>query len=113
MPAEGCLNLIHVDDAASVVLAAERQAPLPRLYVVSDGHPVERRIYYQELARLLYAPPPRFVAAAARQPSRRRARRATSASTIARMRDELAVHLAYPSYREGLAAIVAAEEAGD
>ena len=61
-PAQGWLNLIHVDDAARVVLAAEERAPPPRTYVVSDGTPVERREYFAELARLLGAAPPRFVA---------------------------------------------------
>jgi nucleoside-diphosphate-sugar epimerase len=111
-PADGYLNLIHVDDAASVVLAAERLAPLPRLYVVSDGHPVERRVYYQELARLLGASSPRFAPPAPDSPA---LARSASDKQIdnARMRGELAVRLAYPSYREGLAAIVAAEQTTD
>ena len=54
-PSEGYLNLIHVDDAASAVIAAERQAPLPALYCVSDGHPVIRGEYFRELAELLGA----------------------------------------------------------
>ncbi len=59
-PEEGYLNLIHVDDAATVVLAAAAHPqPSPR-YVVSDGHPVLRRDYYAEAARLLGAPAPRF-----------------------------------------------------
>jgi nucleoside-diphosphate-sugar epimerase len=112
VPADSCLNLIHVDDAVSVVLAAERRAPLPRLYVVSDGQPVERRNYYEELARLLGAPAPRFVAAP--PGSEALARSATDKQIDnARMRGELAVELAYPSYRQGLASIVAGERAAD
>ena len=38
----GCLNLIHVADAAQAILLAEQRAPLPRLYLVSDGRPVPR-----------------------------------------------------------------------
>ncbi|HEY1785296.1 MAG TPA: SDR family oxidoreductase [Pirellulales bacterium] len=112
IPADGCLNLIHIDDAAGVVLAAERHAPLPRLYVISDGQPVERRMYYEELARLLGAPPPRFVAA---PPGSEALARSASDKRIdnARMLAELAIQLAYPSYREGLAAIVAGEQAAD
>ncbi len=106
VPADGYLNLIHIDDAASIVLAAERRAPLPRLYLVSDGQPVERHIYYEELARLLGAPPPRFVPS---EPGSPALARSASDKRIdnARMRGELAVHLDYPSYREGLASIVA------
>ena len=61
--ATGWLNLIHVDDAASVVLAAERASAGPHHYLVSDGCPVARRDYYRQLAQLLKAPAPRFVRA--------------------------------------------------
>ncbi|MEX2112653.1 MAG: SDR family oxidoreductase [Pirellulales bacterium] len=104
----GYLNLIHVDDAADVVLAAERHAQPPRTYVVSDGHPVERRAYYEELARLLEAPRPRFLAPTAESSA---SARAESSKRIknARLIEELRVRPGYPSFREGLAAIVAAE----
>lgn len=52
------LNLVHVDDAARVVVAvAAAKAPGP-LYVVSDGHPVLRREWYGRLASLSGSPPP-------------------------------------------------------
>ena len=104
-PGSGWLNLIHVDDAARIVLLAEERAAPPRTYVVSDGHPVERREYYSELAQLLGAPPPRFVEPSADSPA---ALRAASDKRVnpRRMFAELSPILAYPSYREGLAAIV-------
>jgi nucleoside-diphosphate-sugar epimerase len=104
-PSAGNLNLIHVEDAASVVIAAEQSAPLPRLYLVSDGHPVQRRTYYEELARLLGAPVPSFTTTDADSPA---ARRAESSKRIRndRLRRELGVTLRYASYREGLAAIL-------
>jgi nucleoside-diphosphate-sugar epimerase len=104
-PARGWLNLIHVDDAAQIVLLADEQAPLPRTYVVSDGVPVQRAEYYSELARLLGAPPPRFVEPAGHSPA---AQRAASDKRInpRRMFDELRPELRYPDYRVGLAAIV-------
>jgi len=107
-PQHGFLNLIHVDDAVSVVLAAAGRAQIPRTYVVSDGQPVERRAYYEEIARLLHAAPPRFVSPAADSPA---ATRATGDKRVKndRMRAELHVRLQFPSYREGLAAIVAHE----
>jgi nucleoside-diphosphate-sugar epimerase len=107
-PDEGYLNLIHVDDAAGVVLAAERRGKPPRTYVVSDGSPVARRTYYEELARLLKAPRPRFAPPPADSPV---AARATSDKRVrnSRMVAELGAPIAYPSFREGLAAIVAAE----
>jgi nucleoside-diphosphate-sugar epimerase len=105
-PANGYLNLIHVDDAAAIVLLAEAKAPLPRTYVVSDGQPVMRSEYYGELARLLGAPAPQFVAPDPDSPAAQRAasnKRASSRRLVA----ELAPKLRYPSYRAGLAGIVA------
>jgi nucleoside-diphosphate-sugar epimerase len=107
-PGEGYLNLIHVDDAASAVTAAEQQSPLPALYCVSDGHPVIRREYFRELAALLGATEPRF-----REPRRNApaAERASASKRVSNQRllAELKFELHYPSYREGLAAIVRAE----
>ncbi len=107
-PPQGRLNLIHVDDAARAVLAAAERATPPRTYVVSDGHPIERRQYYRELARLLAAPEPKFTPPAAAAPARVRAagdKRLNNSRLLA----ELAIKLAYPTYQEGLAAIIAAE----
>jgi nucleoside-diphosphate-sugar epimerase len=108
-PQEGYLNLIHVDDAARVVLAAEQSGKTPGLYVVSDGNPPTRRQYYDELARLLGAPPPRFEMPPADSPA---ALRAGSDKRVRneRMVNELGVQLLYPIYRQGLASIVAMEQ---
>jgi nucleoside-diphosphate-sugar epimerase len=105
-PAAGWLNLIHVEDAAAIVLLAEQNAPLPSNYVVSDGQPVIRGEYYRELARLLGAPPPQFTTPAEGSPA---AGRAASDKRVnpAKMFAELQPRLSYPSYREGLAAILA------
>ena len=105
-PAAGWLNLIHVEDAARIVLLAEERVALPRTYVVSDGQPVQRGDYYVELARLLNAPPPRFTDPPPNSPA---AVRAASDKRVQprRMFGELRPQLLYPSYREGLAAIVA------
>lgn len=105
-PAQGYLNLIHVDDAASVVLAAEVRSPLPNLLIVSDGHPVPRCEYYAELARLLGAPPPQYASPAEDSPAAARAA-ASKRVRNTRLVQQLAVQFAYPSYREGLAAIIA------
>ncbi len=104
-PARGWLNLIHVEDAARIVLLAEERAPLPRTYVVSDGQPVVRAEYYAELAKLLGAPPPQFVDPPVGSPA---AQRAASDKRLnpRRMLEELKPSLLYPSYLEGLRAIV-------
>jgi nucleoside-diphosphate-sugar epimerase len=116
-PADGYLNLVHVDDAARIVVQVERHARagslvLPRTYNVSDGRPGLRREYYAELARLLDAPPPVFVAPAQDSPA---AARAAADKRIGNQRllDEVRPTFLYPSYREGLAAIVAAERASN
>lgn len=111
-PSEGWLNLIHVDDAAAAVVAAESRLDVvpdasgPHVYCVSDGTPVVRRDYYAEVARLLGAAPPTFTEPAADSPA---AARATSNRRIsnAKMIAELGATLSYPTYREGLAAILA------
>jgi nucleoside-diphosphate-sugar epimerase len=105
--ASGFLNLIHVNDAAPIaVRAAEANVPnLPRAYCVSDGRPVVREEYYGEIARLLGAVPPRFFDP---PPDSPRALRAASDRRVKndRMIRELEIVLQYPSYREGLAAIL-------
>lgn len=102
---DGYLNLIHVEDAAHVVLAAERNAVPPDLFLVSDGTPVPRGEFYRELARLAQAPSPRFKAPDPSSPS---AARAASNKRVdnRRMREWLQAELRYPSYREGLSAIL-------
>lgn len=107
-PSDGYLNLIHVDDIVQAVLAAEQHARAPRRYCIADGHPGQRRDYYTELARLLGAPAPRFVEPPPDSPA---AARASADKRISnrRMLDELHVKLCYPSFREGLAAIVKEE----
>jgi len=110
-PREGYMNLIHVDDAADVVLAAEARATPPRTYLVSDGHPVGRRAYYTELAGLLGSPPPTFVDPPAEAPAARRAQ-ADKRINNARMLTELGVRLRYPTCHAGLAAILADDAAG-
>jgi nucleoside-diphosphate-sugar epimerase len=104
-PSDGYVNLIHVDDAARVVLAADYVRAFeggPRVYCVSDGCPVERGEFYREVARQIGAPRPRFVKP---DPESPRAVRATANRRVrnTRMLQELEVKLAYPDYRAGLA----------
>lgn len=106
VPESSLLNLIHVHDAAKVVVAAQQLPPFtdgPRVYCVSDGEPVERATFYREVARQLGAPAPTFVAPDLNSP---RAVRAEANRRIcnARMLVDLQVQLEYPNYRSGLAA---------
>ncbi len=56
-PEHSYLNLIHVDDAVTAVLAATDSAEPPKLYNVSDNQPVLRREYYREAARRIGVDP--------------------------------------------------------
>jgi len=102
--AGGSVNLIHVDDAAAAVVAADTRTEPPRLYLISDGHPVERREFYSYLAEVLGCGEPRFVEPA---PEQRRIGRGGGDKRVGnrRMLEELGVRLAYPTHRQGLAAI--------
>jgi nucleoside-diphosphate-sugar epimerase len=97
------LNLIHVDDGARAVLAAEEHAHLGRVYNVCDDHPVQRREFYTALAKQMGAPEPRFVAppvgfpAPPHEKGNRRLRNS-------RMYEELQVTLHYPRFDAGIKA---------
>jgi nucleoside-diphosphate-sugar epimerase len=105
------LNLIHVDDAARIVLAVEGQVKPPRVYLVSDGRPVRRRDYYAEAARLLQAPQPVFDADKAGALADRRGSTDKRVNN-ARLTSEVAVDSQFPSFREGLIASIAEERVG-
>lgn len=62
---ESWLNLIHLDDAATVVCLAADAASVSPLYVVSDGTPLRRGDWYQHLAAITDSPAPRFAAPSA------------------------------------------------
>jgi len=101
----GYVNLIHVADAVKVILAAETCSDLPPVLLVADGQPALRATYFQEIARLLGAPNPRFTVP---DPDSHQARRATSDKRVSnqRLQETLKVSLEYPSFREGLAALL-------
>jgi len=102
--ASGSVNLIHVDDAAAAVVAAEARAEPPRLYLVSDGHPVQRREFYTHLAEALACREPQFVDPPRSEP---RTGRGGGDKRVRneRILEELGVQMKYTTYREGLAAI--------
>jgi nucleoside-diphosphate-sugar epimerase len=97
------VNLIHVDDGASAVLAAEQRGRAGAVYNVCDDSPVQRREFYEALARHLDAQPPRFVPhpPGTPPPAHESANRRIA---NAGLRRELGVQLQFPSYKEGLPA---------
>lgn len=101
------LNLIHVDDACQVVLAADALAAPPVLYLVADGNPPWRSEYYAEAARLLGAPPPHLQWPPPQQHASQTTTGRTRGESAKIIRNDkllrdLKVQLAYPDFRAGL-----------
>lgn len=99
--AEKWLNLIHVADGATAVLAAEASGRSGETYNIADDSPVRRRDFYTHLAELLHAPAARFEphpidSTIPLEANRRIVNR--------KARTELGFRPRYPSYVEGLAA---------
>ncbi len=101
--ADKWLNLIHVEDGAHAILAAQERGQPGRIYNVCDDHPVRRRYFYQTMARALKAPTPRFVAPPADQPTPPH-EKGNRRLNNRRMKEELRVVLRYPDYDQGLRA---------
>ncbi len=98
-------NLIHVEDAAAAVIAADKLAKPPCNYIVADGHPVQYQDYIAYLAELLGATPPEFVEVSSSEFNQSR-RLTNKRLSNAKMLVELDVHLKYPTYKEGLNAVL-------
>jgi nucleoside-diphosphate-sugar epimerase len=105
---------IHVDDIAAAVMAAIASPPSgTRVLNLSDDEPAPSAAVIEEAARLLGLPPPPaipFVEAYAGMSEMGRSfwdesRRVSSAAT----QSALGITWRYPTYREGLAAILAEE----
>ncbi len=56
----GWLNLIHVDDAASILFKATHQWPHHPILNIADGHPVTRQEFYDFLSQEFRTPKPIF-----------------------------------------------------
>jgi nucleoside-diphosphate-sugar epimerase len=102
---ERWLNLIHVEDGAAAVLAAEARAEPGGVYNVCDDRPIPRREFYALLARLIGAPEPRFIPPPPGSPAPRH-ESANRRISNRRLRTELGLVLRYPTYEEGLPASV-------
>jgi nucleoside-diphosphate-sugar epimerase len=106
------LSRIHVADLATVIRAAGEAAGPGPTYVVGDDEPTTARAHADGVAAMLGLPPPPSIPLADTPPlvaemflSNRRIRNA-------RMKAELGVRLRYPSWREGLSAILLDERTG-
>jgi nucleoside-diphosphate-sugar epimerase len=103
------ISRIFVEDVARVVFAAEEHAPAKSLYLVADDEPTTQGEYAQWLSdrMKLPLPPSREMV----EPGGTRAAHRNRRISNARMKRELHLELRYPTFREGEAAIEAAENA--
>lgn len=100
---------IHVEDIARVLLASMK-APKPgRIYNVCDNEPAPSHEVVEYACELLKVEPPPLVPFEAAELSdmARSFYQSNRRVSNARIRNELGVPLKYPTYREGLQAIVA------
>lgn len=106
--ADGTLNLIHVDDAVAAVRAVEVCTP-PQLFCVSDDRPLERRAYYEAIAKHLGAPPVTIVPPPPDAPVAERAQADKQVRNL-KLRNVLGWVPQYPDCLAGLAAIFREED---
>ncbi len=95
------LNLIHVDDAARVVVDIAEHPTASGIVLVADDRPVERGEYYAQLAALVGAPPPRFDASQSRA---RGSGGLNKRCSNRRLKSDFGVTLRYPTIETGLPA---------
>ena len=97
-------NRIHVDDIATAVAAAIAAPGRTRIYNIVDDEPAAPQdvVAYGASLLGLPVPPDLDFATAALSPMARSFYSESKRVSNARMKTELGVRLAYPSYREGL-----------
>ena len=101
---------IHVEDVAAVLRGSMAEPRPGRAYNVADDEPAPPQDVVAFAAELLGMPPPPEIAlaAAALSPMARSFYTESKRISNRRIREELGVRLAYPDYRTGLRAILAA-----
>ena len=102
---------IHVDDIAAVLLASIAHPDPGRIYNTCDNDPAPPEDVLSHAARLLHLPDPPGIPfdRAEMTPMARSFYTENKRVRNDRIKSELGVRLAYPTYREGLAALLAAE----
>lgn len=90
---EEWLNLIHVEDAATIAVAVLASLAPPERLLLCDDEPVQRRSYYATLAGLVGAPAPAFAEAVSDLRNKRCSNRTLRS---------LGFPLAYPTIASGL-----------
>jgi nucleoside-diphosphate-sugar epimerase len=95
------INLIHVDDGAQAILAANESGIPGETYLINDDEPVTRRDFYTYMAELLGAPSAKFetISPDATMPASEWSNRRMSNQ---KMHEKLKIKLTYPNYKIGL-----------
>ncbi|WP_428267463.1 NAD-dependent epimerase/dehydratase family protein [Haliangium sp.] len=102
------VSRVHVDDLVAIVVAAATAERLPRsIYNVADDRPETSRVIGDEVAALLGVPPPPSVPLTEVPPWIATMMRANRRISNRRLKAELGIELAYPSWREGVRQIMA------
>lgn len=102
------VSRIHVDDLATVIVAAGMSRDLPRaIYNVADDEPETSRVYADAVADLLGVTRPPSVPVSAVDPWVAAMLGANRRISNAHMKQDLGVTLTYPTWREGLAQVMA------
>lgn len=98
---------IYIDDLVQIVFAAADKAPHKSTYLVGDDEPTTQGEYAKWLSERMGVPMPpyrqRF------EPGKQRVAHRNRKIKNAKLKRELGIELKYPTYREGEAAIEAAE----
>jgi nucleoside-diphosphate-sugar epimerase len=109
---EQVFNRIHVEDIAATLTASLRKPRAGAIYNVTDDEPAPPQDVIAFAAQLAgIAPPPPVAFATAEMSPMARSFYAENKRVSNRLiKDELGVHLRYPTYREGLQALYAVGE---
>jgi nucleoside-diphosphate-sugar epimerase len=100
----GFVSRIQVDDLGSAILAAAAAPALARaVYNIADDEPTRAREHADAVARLLGVPPPPSLPPEQASPEARDLLGGDRRIANRRMREELGVELAFPTWRQGLA----------
>lgn len=91
------LNLVHVDDLATAVLAVADRAPAGSIWLAVDNRPLTRREFYLALTRQVGAPEPTFAEGDTRVTGGINKR-----CSNRRLREELGWQPRFPTIEEGL-----------
>lgn len=101
------ISRIYLDDLVRIVFAAEQKAPAKSVYMVADDEPTTQAMYAAWLCERLGLPMP--PSRSLYEPGGSRVMHRNRKIRNARMKADLGIELQYPTFREGEAAIEAAE----